>query len=212
MQAESCETPLERNNLESPSLSIIPGLSGVNSSKERHLQLLRLGLVSGHGLNDEDAARLSGELPVAELKLRSQQYLDGCELSNKPNTLAAKGEALDKFFGTSTRTITLTAPKESSEGLSLTSKIPISHPVVVGTWHTAPKRSAICGQPVAAPSNTILFMCGDSFVGWSSKISCCAILRQKSKSRNRKKPHRAVFTGASRIACPCLSPIHMAFA
>jgi site-specific recombinase XerD len=98
MQAESRETPLERNNSESPFLTVLPGLLGGSASNERQLQLLRLGLVSGRGLNDEDAARLSGELPVSELKLRSQQYLDDCELNNKPNTLAAKGDALGKFF------------------------------------------------------------------------------------------------------------------
>ena len=98
MTAKTSETPLERNEFESPSFTVIPGLSGLNSSNERQIQLLRLGLVSGRGLTDEDAARLAEEIPVAETKVRVQQYLEDCELHNKPNTLVEKREALDKFF------------------------------------------------------------------------------------------------------------------
>ena len=98
MTAKTSETPLEWNDSESPILTFVPGLSTTSASNERELQLLRLGLVSGRGLNSEDAARLSGELPVTELKLRSQQYLEDCELNNNPDTLAAKRDALAKFF------------------------------------------------------------------------------------------------------------------
>jgi len=53
---------------------VIPG------SNERELHLLRLGLVSRRGLSVEDTARLSGELPVAEIKLRAAEYIDKCHL------------------------------------------------------------------------------------------------------------------------------------
>jgi hypothetical protein len=94
-------------------------------------------------LNDEDAARLAGELPIAQLKLRAQQYLDDCELHNKPNTLAAKGDALDKFFGISPRTTTPHAPKKRFGLSCLTSKTLISYPVAAGTWRMVQKRSVI---------------------------------------------------------------------
>jgi len=87
--------PLDEVTLQSsvsPTLTLIPG------SNERELQLLRLGLVSGRGLSEEDTARLSGELPVAEIKLRAAEYIDKCHLRNKPGTVHEKSEALKKFF------------------------------------------------------------------------------------------------------------------
>jgi site-specific recombinase XerD len=98
MTAETSKTPLDRNDCESPTLIVIPGHPASSLSSERELQLLRLGLVSGRGLNAHDAARLAGELPTAELKMRSQQYLEDCELHNNPGTLHAKADALEKFF------------------------------------------------------------------------------------------------------------------
>jgi len=98
MTDKTSESPLEWNDSESPIPTFDPGLPTTSASNERELQLLCLGLVSGRGLNSEDAARLSGELPVAELKLRAKQYLEDCELNNKPDTLAAKRDVLAKFF------------------------------------------------------------------------------------------------------------------